>query len=200
MRHLIIMSVAAAIAAPAFAAPQIGAPAPAFTATDSNGKPVSLSQFRGKTVVLEWNNPGCPFVKKHYDSANMQKTQRAAAGQGVVWLTVNSGAPGKQGHMNGATANAFVKSAGATPTAYVLDPAGTVGKAYAATTTPHMYIVDARGTLVYKGGIDDKPTANRADIPGARNHVLAALDDMKSGRKVAVADTRSYGCSVKYAG
>lgn len=200
MRHLIIMSLGVAIAAPAVAAPQIGAPAPTFTARDSNGKVVSLAQFRGKTVVLEWNNPGCPFVKKHYESANMQKTQRAALAQGAVWLTVNSGAPGKQGHMDGAAANAMVKTAGAAPTAYILDPTGAVGKAYAASTTPHMYIIDGRGILTYKGGIDDKPTANRADIAGARNHVLAALADMKAGRKVAMADTRSYGCSVKYAG
>lgn len=200
MRRLIIISAAIAVAAPAFAVPQIGAPAPAFTARDSNGKPVSLAQFRGKTVVLEWNNPGCPFVKKHYDSANMQKTQRGALAQGAVWLTVNSGAPGKQGHMDGAAANALIKGAKAVPTAYILDPIGAVGKAYGATTTPHMYIIDAKGTLVYKGGIDDKPTANQADIPGARNHVSAALADVKAGRKVAMADTRSYGCSVKYAG
>ncbi len=200
MRHLIIMSLGVAIAAPAVAAPQIGAPAPTFTARDSNGKVVSLAQFRGKTVVLEWNNPGCPFVKKHYESANMQKTQRAALAQGAVWLTVNSGAPGKQGHVDGAAANALVKTAGAAPTAYILDPTGAVGKAYAASTTPHMYIVDGRGILTYKGGIDDKPTANRADIASARNHVLAALADMKAGRKLAMADTRSYGCSVKYAG
>jgi Redoxin len=199
MRNLILISAVAAIAAPAFAVPRLGAPAPAFTAKDSNGRTVSLSQFRGKTVVVEWNNPGCPFVKKHYDSGNMQKTQAAAAGQGVVWLTVNSGAPGKQGHMDGAGANAFVAKSKAKPSAYILDPAGAVGRAYSASTTPEMFVIDAKGTLLYKGGIDDKPTANVADVPGARNHVLAALADMKAGRKVAVADTRSYGCSVKYA-
>lgn len=200
MRNLILFAAATAIAAPVIAAPRVGAPAPAFTARDSNGKAVSLAQYRGKTVVLEWNNPGCPFVKKHYGSGNMQKSQVAAAAQGAVWLTVNSGGPGKQGHMDGAGANAFVKSAKARPAAYVLDADGKVGRAYAASTTPEIFVIDGRGTLVYKGGIDDKPTANPADIAGARNHVLAALSDVKAGRKVAVADTRSYGCSVKYAG
>ena len=198
--RLILFASMVAVAAPALAAPRIGAPAPGFTARDSNGRAVSLAQFRGRTVVLEWNNPGCPFVKKHYGSGNMQRTQGAAVGQGVVWLTVNSGAPGKQGHMNGAVANAFVKGAGARPTAYLLDANGAVGRLYAASTTPELFIIDPRGTLVYKGGIDDKPTANAADIAAARNHVTAALADLKAGRRVAVADTRSYGCSVKYAG
>ena len=200
MRRALLLTTILAISAPAFAAPRVGAPAPAFTARDSNGKPVSLAQFRGKTVVVEWHNPGCPFVKKHYDSGNMQKTQGVAQAQGVVWLTVNSGAPGKQGHMDGAAANALLASAKAKPTAYVLDAGGTVGRAYSASTTPEMFVIDPRGTLLYKGGIDDKPTANPADIPGARNHVLAALAEVKAGKKVSVAETRSYGCSVKYAG
>lgn len=198
--RIVVLLVAAAIATPALAAPQVGAPAPAFTARDSKGRVVNLQQYRGKTVVLEWNNPGCPFVKKHYGSGNMQRTQTLAAGQGVVWLTVNSGAPGKQGHMDGAAANGFVASSKARPAAYVLDASGAVGRAYAASTTPELFVIDGRGTLVYKGGIDDKPTANPADIATARNHVTAALADLKAGRKVAVAETRSYGCSVKYAG
>lgn len=200
MRHTILVATLIAVAPPAFAAPRVGVSAPAFTARDSNGKPVSLSQFRGKTVVLEWHNPGCPFVKKHYDGANMQRTQAAAASQGIGWLTVNSGAPGKQGHIDAAAANALVKSAKAQPASYILDPAGAAGRIYSASTTPEIFVVDPRGTLVYKGGIDDNPTANPADIPGARNHVLAALADMKAGKKVSVAETRSYGCSVKYAG
>jgi hypothetical protein len=163
------------------------------------GLPFTLSDFRGKTVVLEWNNPGCPFVKKHYDSGNMQKAQAAAAKDGVVWLTINSGAPGKQGYMTGPEAKAFVAKAGAKPAAYLVDPRGVVGKAYDAKTTPHMYIVDKTGTLVYAGGIDDKPTANPADINGARNHVLAALSELKAGKAVSVASSRPYGCSVKYA-
>ena len=180
------------------AAGVIGKPAPNFKLADANGKPVSLSDFRGKTVVLEWNNPGCPFVKKHYDSGNMQKAQAAATKQGVVWLTINSGAPGKQGYMNGSEAKAFVAKAGARPTAYLLDPNGVAGKAYDAKTTPHMYIVNKTGTLVYAGGIDDKPTAKPADVNGARNHVLAALSEIKAGKAVSVATSRPYGCSVKY--
>ena len=186
------------IAAPASAAPAVGQAAPNFKLTDVNGKAVSLSDFRGKTVVLEWHNPGCPFVKKHYDSGNMQKSQAAAAKDNVVWLTINSGAPGKQGHMNGAEAKALVAKAGARPAAYLLDPRGIVGKTYDAKTTPHMYVVNKAGTLVYAGGIDDKPTANPADINGARNHVLAALAELKASKAVSVTTSRPYGCSVKY--
>ena len=188
----------AVIAAPASAAPTIGQAAPNFRAADVNGKPVSLSDFRGKTVVIEWHNPGCPFVKKHYGSGNMQKAQAAAARDGAVWLTINSGAPGKQGHMSGAEAKALLARAGARATAYLLDPNGVVGKAYEAKTTPHMYIVNKAGKLVYAGGIDDKPTANPADIAGARNHVLAALGELKAGKAVSVTTSRPYGCSVKY--
>ena len=181
-------------------AQKIGAPAVNFRLTDMTGKTVILSDYRGKTVVLEWNNPGCPYVKKHYDSGNMQRTQAAARKGGAVWLTINSGAPGKQGHMTGAEAQAFVRGAKAVPNAYLLDVKGVVGKGYAARTTPHLYIVDPAGRLVYQGGIDDKPTADAADIATARNHVLAALAEMKAGRPVSMAETRPYGCSVKYAG
>ena len=180
-------------------APVTGAPAGNFALTDMTGKTVRLSDYRGKTVVLEWNNPGCPFVQKHYNSGNMQKTQGAARADGVVWLTINSGAPGKQGHMTGPEAQSFVKGAKAVPAAYLLDGKGVVGKGYGAKTTPHMYIIDGAGKLVYQGGIDDKPTANPGDIAGARNHVLAALGEMKAGKPVSVAETRPYGCSVKYA-
>ena len=189
----------AVIAAPASAAPMIGQAAPNFRAADVNGKPVSLSDFRGKTVVIEWHNPGCPFVKKHYGSGNMQKAQAAAARDGAVWLTINSGAPGKQGHMSGAEAKAFLAEAGARPAAYLLDPRGEVGRAYSASTTPHMYVINKAGTLVYAGAIDDRPTANAEDINGARNHVLAALSELKAGKTVSVPTSRPYGCSVKYA-
>lgn len=189
----------AVMAAPASAAPVVGQPAPNFRLNDADGRVVQLSDFKGKTVVLEWNNPGCPFVKKHYNSGNMQKTQAAAKAAGAVWLSINSGAPGEQGHMNGAEAKAFVASAKAQPTAYLLDPKGVVGKGYDAKTTPHMYIVDAKGTLVYAGGIDDKPTPNPGDINGARNHVLAALSELRAGKAVSVATSRPYGCNVKYA-
>jgi len=187
------------VAAPLMAEPDVAATVPNFRAFDMTGKVVDLSQYRGKTVVLEWNNPGCPFVKKHYGSGNMQKTQAAATGQGVVWLTINSGAPGQQGHMTGPEAQKFVAGVGAKPTAYLLDPKGLVGKGYGAKTTPHMYIIDGKGRLVYKGGIDDKPTADTADIAGARNHVLAALGELRAGKPVSVPETRPYGCSVKYA-
>ena len=185
-------------AAPVSAAAVVGTPAPNFKLADVDGKAVTLAQFRGKTVVLEWNNPECPFVKKHYGSGNMQKAQAAAARDGVVWLSINSGAPGKQGHMSGAQAKAFLASAGASPTAYLLDHKGVVGKAYDAKTTPHMFIVNKAGTLVYAGGIDDKPTPRPADISGARNHVLAALSELKAGKAVSVATSRPYGCAVKY--
>jgi peroxiredoxin len=183
---------------PAMAAPAIGSAAPDFKLADANGKPVSLSQFKGKTVVIEWNNPGCPYVKKHYDSGNMQKTQAAAQRAGAVWLTINSSAAGKQGHMDGAGAKSFIAAAKAQPTAYLLDHKGVVGKGYGAVTTPHMYIVDKSGKLVYAGGIDDKATASQADIAGARNHVIAALGELSAGKPVSVATSRPYGCSVKY--
>ena len=201
MRPFVVALIAAAAAiGPAAAQQTTGATAGNFRLIDANGKPVALSDFRGRTVVLEWNNPGCPYVQKHYDSGNMQRTQAAARRDGAVWLTVNSGAPGKQGYMTGAEARAFVERAKAQPTAYLLDPEGKVGRGYAAKTTPHLYVIDGRGVLRYQGGIDDKPTADKADIAGARNHVLAALGELKAGKPVSVAETRPYGCSVKYAG
>jgi peroxiredoxin len=192
------LAAAALVAAPAVAAVQVGKPAPNFKANDVNGRVVSLSDFRGKTVVLEWNNPECPFVRKHYSSGNMQKTQAAAKKDGVVWLSINSSAPGKQGHVNGAEAKSNIAAQKAQPTAYLLDPKGVLGKGYGAKTTPHMYIINPRGTLVYMGGIDDKPSPNPADINGARNHVLAALGELKAGKPVSVSTSRPYGCSVKY--
>lgn len=187
----------AALAIPALAAPQVGQPAPAFRAIDSNGKTRSLADFKGRTVVLEWTNAECPFVKKHY-SGNMQALQKAAAKDGVTWLTINSGAPGKQGHVDGAGANAIIKAKGAAPTAYLLDPDGTIGRAYEAKTTPHMYVIDPAGKLVYMGGIDDTPTADVADIKTAKNYVTAALADLKAKRPVQVATSKPYGCAVKY--
>lgn len=186
------------VAAPALAEPQIGKQAPNFRLNDADGRVVSLSDFRGKTVVLEWNNPECPFVRKHYESGNMQKTQAAAKKDGVVWLSINSSAEGKQGYMDGAKAKTVVAAQKAQPTAYLLDPKGVVGNGYGAKTTPHMYIINPAGNLVYMGGIDDKPTPNPADIDGARNHVLAALSELKAGKPVSVATSRPYGCAVKY--
>lgn len=171
-----------------------------FRLTDATGKSVTLADYRGRPVVLEWTNPDCPFVKKHYASGNMQRTQAAAKAAGAAWLTINSGAPGKQGHLTPEAARAFIAAQKAQPTAYLLDPAGKVGRGYAAKTTPHLYIVDADGVLRYQGGIDDRPTADAADIAAARNHVTAALAELKAGKPVSVAETRPYGCSVKYAG
>jgi peroxiredoxin len=199
MLKALAFTAAIAIAAPVLANPVIGQAAPAFRLTDSNGKARSLTEFKGKTVVLEWTNAECPFVKKHY-AGNMQALQKAATKDGVVWLTVNSGAPGKQGHVDGAGANAVVKAKGAAPTAYLLDPQGSAGRAYAAKTTPHMYVIDPAGKLVYMGGIDDTPTADPADIKTAKNYVTAALADLKAKRPVQVASSKPYGCSVKYAG
>ena len=199
MKHLLTAFAAlAVIAAPAAGAAIVGKPAPNFTLPDVNGKRVSLSAFRGKTIVIEWNNPECPFVRKHYGSGNMQKTQEAAAKDGMVWLTINSSAPGNQGHVTGAQAKAYLAKAGARPTAYLLDPDGVVGKRYDAKTTPHMFIVNKAGTLVYAGGIDDKPSPNPADVKTARNYVLAALSELKQGKPVSVATSRPYGCAVKY--
>jgi peroxiredoxin len=177
---------------------QVGKAVPDFSASDVNGRPVSLSDYSGKTVVLEWNNPECPTVKKHYDSGNMQKTQAAAAADGVVWLTINSSAAGKQGHMTLAEAKAFAAGQQSRRTAYILDPKGEVGRSYGATATPHMYVVNPNGTLAYMGGIDDKPSTDVADIASARNHVLAALSEIKAGKPVSVPTSQPYGCSVKY--
>jgi peroxiredoxin len=196
MKHA--LSILALAAAPALAA-SVGQPAPAFSVTDASGKAVSLADFKGKTVVLEWVNPGCPYVRKHYDSANMQATQKGAAAKDVVWLAVNSTATGHYDYKKPADMAAWMASQKAAATHTLMDSDGKVGKAYGARTTPHMYIVDAKGTLVYAGGIDDKPSSNPADVKTAKNHVNAALGDMAAGKPVAQAVTRPYGCSVKYA-
>lgn len=193
-----IAALAVLIAAPALAAPTIGQPAPAFSVVDSAGKTRTLSEFRGKTVVLEWTNDGCPYVQKHYNGGAMQGLQKRAASDGVVWLSIISSAPGKQGYKTAAQANAWKTETGAAPSAILLDPKGEVGRAYAAKTTPHMYVVNPAGTLVYMGGIDDKNSADPASLKGATNFVVAALDDLKAGRAVARPVSAPYGCSVKY--
>lgn len=195
-----VLLIAATIAGPAWAQPQIGKPAPEFTATDSNGKSHKLSDFKGKTVVLEWTNPDCPFVQKHYKTGNMQALQADATKDGIVWLSINSGAPGKQGHLDGAKANQSIAATKSRPSAYLLDPEGQVGKLYNARTTPHMYVIDAKGALVYMGGIDSNSSADPATIKTATNYVRAALADLKAGQPVKTATTQPYGCSVKYAG
>jgi peroxiredoxin len=177
----------------------VGQPAPAFTLTDADGKTHSLADFKGKTVVLEWTNAECPFVKKHYGAGNMQAQQGEATAAGVVWLTVNSGAPGKQGAVDGAGAKAIIASSGGKQTAYLLDPTGVAGQAYGAKTTPHMYVIDGEGVLRYAGAIDSNPSADPADIPASTQYVKTALADLAAGKPVAVANTQPYGCSVKYA-
>jgi peroxiredoxin len=180
------------------AAPEIGQPAPMFTATDSSGKEWSLASLKGSPVILEWTNHDCPYVVKHYGSGNMQALQQEATAAGYIWLSVISSAPGKQGHVSPAQADELTASRNAAPTAVLLDSDGTVGKAYGARTTPHMYLIDEAGILVYMGGIDDKPTTDQADIPGAANYVRLAMADRAAGKPVQVSVSRPYGCSVKY--
>jgi len=192
------LALAGTVAGSASAAVAVGQPAPDFTLTDSTGKAHKLSGFKGKTVVLEWNNPECPFVKKHYGSGNMQKQQREATAGGVVWLSVNSGAAGKQGHMDGAKANAHLASTKSAPSAYLIDADGTVGKAYGARTTPHMYVVDGGGVLRYMGAIDSEASTDQDDIPKSTQYVTQALAELKAGKPVSVPTSEPYGCSVKY--
>lgn len=176
----------------------IGAPAPAWTLTDSNGKTHSLSDFRGKVVVLEWTNHQCPFVVKHYSGGNMQALQKWAKERGVVWLSIVSSAPGKQGHVTAEQANALMKEKGFHSAAMLLDPTGVAGRAYGARTTPHMFIINERGVLVYNGAIDDKPTPSAADIPGSTNFVKNALEEHLAGKPISRPTSQPYGCSVKY--
>lgn len=198
MRMLKMLVLATAFAATAAqAAPKVGEPAPAFTATDSNGKTVNLSDYKGKFVVLEWSNAECPFVKKHY-SGNMQSLQKEETGKGVAWLTIISSAPGKQGNVDGKQANALSKERGASPTAVLLDPTGKIGHEYEAKTTPHMFVIDPKGTLIYAGGIDSIASADAEDIPNAKPYVKTALAEARAGKQVTDAVTKPYGCSIKY--
>lgn len=192
--------IAAAVAAPvlAFANANVDAAAPAFTATTADGKTVNLADYKGKTVVLEWTNHDCPYVKKHY-GGNMQAQQKDAAAQGVVWLQVVSSAPGQQGFVDGAAARKLNADRGAAPAGTLLDPKGEIGKAYGAQTTPHMYVIRGDGTLAYKGGIDSIATAKLDDIAKAEPYVKDALAAVAAGKKVEKSSTRPYGCSIKYA-
>jgi peroxiredoxin len=178
--------------------PRVGSMAPDFVGTDSNGKNIALKDLRGRIVVLEWSNNQCPFVGKHYRSGNMQALQKESTQKGIVWLTILSSAPGEQGNVSAAEANALTSSRGAAPSAVILDPSGIIGRAYGARTTPHMFVIDKTGTLVYMGGIDDKPTTDVADIATAKNYVRLALTAVTSGTPVQDPITRPYGCSVKY--
>lgn len=181
-----------------YAGVEVGKAAPDFTGVDSNGKQHSLSQYKGKTVVLEWTNHDCPYVKKHYNSGNMQKLQKDATANDIVWLSIISSKPGKQGHVSSKQANQLTQSRNAAPTAVILDESSEIGMLYGAKTTPHMYIVDKSGQLVYMGGIDDNPSKNKDDIPTSKNYVSAGLDALAAGKSIENSITRPYGCSVKY--
>ncbi len=175
-----------------------GQPAPAFTAKDVDGKSVNLSEYLGKTVVLEWVNPGCPFVRKHYDAANMQGTQKTATAKGVVWLAINSTEPTHTDYLAPTKLAQWMSSQNAAATRVVMDESGAIGKAYSAKTTPHMYIIDPKGMLVYAGGIDSIPSASKDDIAKATNYVKQSLDESLAGKAVSAPNTKPYGCSVKY--
>ncbi len=175
-----------------------GAAAPDFTATDITGEKFTLSSYKGTPVVLEWTNPECPFVKKHYGSGNMQKTQAYAKDKGAVWISINSSADGKQGYMTDTDAKAKLAEQKAEPTRYVRDETGAIGHLYGAKTTPHLFVIDKNGMIAYQGAIDSKATADPADIAGATNYVMAAVDALKNGTKLEKDTTQPYGCSVKY--
>jgi peroxiredoxin len=203
MKKTTILAAALAIAVAAAPmtthASKTGAPAPAFKGTDSKGKVHSLSDFKGKWVVLEWHNEGCPYVKKHYGGNNMQRLQQEWTSKGVVWLTILSSAADQQGYMEAAQANAYFAQKNAAPSAILLDPSGEIGRLYDAKTTPHMFVVNPDGVLVYNGAIDDKPTSDQADLAAASNYVSAALAEGMAGKAVSTANSRPYGCGIKYA-
>jgi len=179
-------------------AAKVGAVAPDFTGAASNGQSIHLADYRGKYVVLEWHNNGCPFVGKQYNSGNMQNLQKQWTAKGVVWLTILSSAPGKQGYVSANEENAYLAKMQATPTAAVLDPSGSIGHLYDAKTSPHMFVINPQGVIIYDGAIDDKPTTDLADVPGAKNYVSVALEEAMAGKQVETPTTRPYGCSVKY--
>jgi peroxiredoxin len=188
----------AGMAAPAIAEPVIGKPAPAFSLKDSNGKTVKLADFRGKLVVLEWTNHQCPYTVKHYSTQNMQRLQGFAAKAGIVWLSIVSSAPGREGYVTGKEANGLTRSRSARPAHVLLDPEGRVGHLYEAKTTPHMFVIRKDGVLAYMGAIDDNRSWQASSVKGARNHVKAALDQLLAGKPVTTGSTFPYGCSIKY--
>mgnify|MGYP001325876399 CR=1 FL=1 len=197
LKTLLVSSLLAAGGA-AFAAASVGQPAPAFSAVDTAGKTVSLADFKGRHVVLEWVNPGCPFVQKHYSGGNMQGTQKEATAKGVVWLTINSTSPDAGDHLKPAEMAAWMQQQKAAATATLMDPEGKVGRAYGARTTPHMYVIDPAGKLVYAGAIDSKPTGRVADIATATNYVKQTVGELLAGKPVSTPSTSAYGCSIKY--
>lgn len=196
---LAILSCSALLNLPGFAfAASIGQPAPAFSAADTAGKTHTLADYKGKYVVLEWVNPGCPFVRKHYDSDNMQSTQRKAASAGAVWLAVNSTSRNSGDYLAPDAMAKWMSEQNAAATATLMDTNGSIGKAYGARTTPHMYIIDPQGTLIYAGAIDSKPSARIDDIASATNYITTGLGEATTGKPITTASTRAYGCSIKY--
>jgi peroxiredoxin len=190
--------VVAVLPVTAYADAEIGKPAPEFSGTGSDGKTHTLAEYRGRILVIEWLNHDCPYVRKHYDTRNMQSLQKELTDQGVAWLSVISSAPGKQGHSSAAKANADAKEKDAHATAILLDESGEIGRAYGAKTTPTMFVVGADGTLIYKGAIDDRPTFAKDTISGAKNYVRQAVNETREGKQVSEPATAAYGCSVKY--
>jgi len=195
-----ILSISVLVLTLALLAPaaKVGDAAPGFSATDSNGKLHRLSDYKGKFVVLEWTNSGCPFTRKHYSSGNMQRLQKEWTAKGVVWLTVLSSAPGQQGYKTPAEENDYLRQASAAPTAALMDPSGSLGHLYGAKTTPDIFIIDPSGKLIYDGAIDDKPTTDVEDVASAKNYVNATLTEAMAGQPIITANTQPYGCSVKY--
>lgn len=198
MKTTLALVLAVSVLLNARAETEVGKPAPDFALKDTSGTEYKLSDLKGKYVVLEWVNYGCPFVKKHYDSQNMQKLQKEAAGKGVVWLSICSSGPGKQGNFPPAEAAKQSEAYGAAAKAYLIDEEGTVGKLYGAKTTPDMFVINPEGVLIYKGAIDDQPSPDTATIDGAKNYVELALNEASAGKPVSTPSTKPYGCSVKY--
>jgi peroxiredoxin len=199
LKAISVLIAALCMTVAAYAA-RVGDPAPAFSGTDSQGQTHTLSEYKGKFVVLEWTNNGCPYTRKHYDSGNMQALQKQWTTRGVVWLTILSSTSGEQGYMTAAQENAYITKVHANPTSAILDPQGSIGRLYGAKTTPQMFVIDPSGKLVYDGAIDDHPTPDAKDIPSSKNYVSAALTEAMAGHPVVKGETRPYGCSVKYSG
>lgn len=199
LKKMGLIALALCVSMPAIAAPEIGKPAPSIQATDVNGNEFNLADHKGKMVVLEWSNHQCPYVLKHYDSGNMQSLQKSAKADGIEWVTILSSAPGRQGHVTNEEALKIAADRGAEPATIIRDESGTIGNEYGAQTTPHMYVIDAQGTLVYAGAIDDNSSPRQETIEGATNYVTEALNSLKKGEAVKVSSTQAYGCGVKYA-
>ena len=198
LKFILAALIVAGFAGLSCATAEIGKPAPTFTGTGSDGKTYSLADYKGKFVVLQWYNRDCPFIHKHYDSGNMQKLQETYGKKGVIWFEVLSSAPGKEGYLTAAEAQENRTKSGTKSDASLLDPAGVIAKLYGAKTTPDMFIVDPKGTLIYSGAIDDHASADASDIPNSKNYVAMALDEALAGKPVSTPMTRPYGCSVKY--